>query len=49
MKIDIPDFTDQTIEQRIIETLIRNGSDAYEEINEIITDQDFYFTAYKEF
>ena len=48
MKIDIPDFTDQTVEQRIIETLIRNGSDAYEEINEIVTDQDFYFTAYKE-
>ena len=48
MKVELPDFVERSIEQRIIETLIRNGSEAYEEINEIITEQDFYYSLFRE-
>lgn len=48
MKTELPNFTDQVIENRIIETLIRDGVEAYEEISDIISEEDFYSHGFKQ-
>ena len=48
MKVEVQDFSDQVIEQRIVESLIRDGVEAYEEISDFVTESDFYYSVYKE-
>ena len=48
MNVEVLDFSDQVIEQRIIETLIRDGVEAYEEISDFVTESDFYYSGYRE-
>lgn len=42
MNVEIPDFHDNNLEQRVIESLIRDGSYAYDDIAEILSASDFY-------
>ena len=48
MNVEVLDFSDQVIEQRIIETLIRDGVEAFEEISDFVTESDFYYSGYRE-
>ena len=47
MNLELKNYANQIIEQRIIETLLRDGIDAYEEISDIISEDDFDSSGYR--
>ena len=47
MNLELKNYANQIIEQRIIETLLRDGVEAYEEISDIISEDDFDCSGYR--
>lgn len=47
MILELNDYTDQIIELRIIESLLRDGIEAYNEIRDFVNENDFYFSGYR--